>query len=352
MEVDYLIIGQGICGTFLSYELLKAGKKIIVIDEPQNFTASKVASGIINPVTGRRIVKTWLIDELLPFAFKSYRAIEIALNTSLITECSVFDFHPSLQMKTTFLERMNEAAAYLHTTNESQWQQYFHFNYGIGEIKTCLLIDLQKLLFEWRKKLRKENILIEEKFNFSEFFINQSELISYKNIITKKIIFCEGIEAFQNPYFKMLPFVRTKGEALIAEIPDLPYQNIYKQGINIVPWKDGLFWIGSSYEWTYADTKPTELFKRKMEHQLNHWLKISYKIIDHLASERPANVERRPFVGLHPIHKTIGILNGMGTKGCSLAPYFASQLTSYLIKNIPINPLADVNRFEKILSKY
>jgi glycine/D-amino acid oxidase-like deaminating enzyme len=31
---NFLIIGQGLCGTWLSYELLKAGASFIVIDEP------------------------------------------------------------------------------------------------------------------------------------------------------------------------------------------------------------------------------------------------------------------------------------------------------------------------------
>ena len=69
MEFDYIIIGQGICGTFLSWNLIKAGKKILVIDELQKFSSTKVASGIINPVTGRRVVTTWMIEELLSFAW-------------------------------------------------------------------------------------------------------------------------------------------------------------------------------------------------------------------------------------------------------------------------------------------
>jgi hypothetical protein len=50
---------------------------------------------------------------------------------------------------------------------------------------------------------------------------------------------------------------------LIVEIPHLPASNIYKQGLNIVPWKDELFWVGSSYEWQFKDVLPTELFRKK-----------------------------------------------------------------------------------------
>ncbi|WP_204350978.1 FAD-dependent oxidoreductase, partial [Serratia marcescens] len=74
----------------------------------------------------------------------------------------------------------------------------------------------------------------------------------------------------------------------------------FKQGINIVPWQDGLFWIGSSYEWDFTTLAPTIDFKEKVENQLKQWLKLPFTIVDHIAGERPANMERRPFVGLHP----------------------------------------------------
>jgi glycine/D-amino acid oxidase-like deaminating enzyme len=352
MEVDYIILGQGICGTFLSRELLRLGKKIIVIDEAQDFTASKVASGVINPVTGRKIVKTWMIDELLPFALDAYSSFGNELNARLVSECNVLDFHPTLQMKDAFAERMKEDEGYLSTIDETKWQQYFRFNYGIGEISPCLLVDLHALLNKWRKKLVEENILVEEKFDFSQLTIHDSQLtIAYKDIVAKKIICCEGVAGFNNPYFKMLPYVRTKGEALIVEINDLPRTNIYKQGISIVPWKENLFWVGSSYEWNYTDTKPTEIFRKKTEQQLTYLLKLPFKTVDHLSSERPANIERRPFIGLHPVHSSIGILNGMGTKGCSLAPYFAKELAEHFVNDLPLDPLVDVKRFARVLSR-
>ena len=52
---------------------------------------------------------------------------------------------------------------------------------------------------------------------------------------------------------------------------------------------------------------------------------------------RPAAVERRPFVGVHSLYNQIAILNGMGSKGCSLAPWFAKELASNLISNKTIN---------------
>jgi glycine/D-amino acid oxidase-like deaminating enzyme len=70
-----------------------------------------------------------------------------------------------------------------------------------------------------------------------------------------------------------------------------------------------------------------------------------------MASIRPANIERRPFVGLHPAHKNIGILNGLGTKGCSLAPFFAKQFVDHILYKKDILPGADIIRFSKILAR-
>lgn len=352
MIIDYLILGQGICGTFLSYYLKKAGKKVLVIDQSQTHTASKAASGVINPVTGRRIVKTWMIDELLAFAQQAYAEIGKELKVSLIQQCNVLDFHPTHQMQEAFEKRMNEDVSFLrYPENAAQWQKYFRYSYGIGEINPCLLIDLQTLLQYWRRVLLDNNELLEELFDWKLCKVEKNQIF-YKDIIASKILCCEGVAAAFNPHFNLLPFALNKGEAVIAEIRDLPRTNIYKQGISLVPWQDNnLFWIGSTYEWNYATVEPTQTFRKKVEEQLNYWLKLPFKIVDHFASERPANIERRPFVGLHPVFSSIGILNGMGTKGCSLAPYFAKEFTNHLINNTAIEPLAEVKRFARILSR-
>jgi glycine/D-amino acid oxidase-like deaminating enzyme len=80
-------------------------------------------------------------------------------------------------------------------------------------------------------------------------------------------------------------------------------------------------------------------------------VKPPFRVLEHVASVRPATLERRPFVGFHPLHPAVGILNGMGTKGCSLAPFFARQLVRYIVDGTAILPEADVRRFSKILSR-
>lgn len=347
---DFIIVGQGICGTFLSYYLLKAGKKVLVIDDNRPFTASKVASGVINPVTGRRIVRTWMIEELLPFAADEYEKFGSDLGVELAKKVSVLDFHPTLQMKEAFEKRRLEKSEYLHKGDGLDWKNTFNFHFGVGEISPCLLIDIQLLLSLTRVALQKQNALCDETFYQGKLQL-MNNAVAYKNLSASKIIFCDGVSGFNNAFFKNLPYSANKGEAIIARIPGLKKDYIYKQGLSIVPWKDDLFWIGSNYEWNYNDLTPSTAFKEKVSQFLTYFLKGTFEIVDHIASVRPANMERRPFVGLHPNFPQVGILNGMGTKGCSLAPFFAKQFADHLVKGTPISPEADVKRFTKILAR-
>src|SRR6185503_4780496 len=113
MQTEFLIIGQGISGTWLSYYLQKEKRSFVVIDNNQPNSASRIAAGIINPVTGRRIVKTWMIDELISFLIPSYKELGDHLSINAIEEKSLIDFHPTPQMKLAFDERLKENAAFL-----------------------------------------------------------------------------------------------------------------------------------------------------------------------------------------------------------------------------------------------
>jgi glycine/D-amino acid oxidase-like deaminating enzyme len=202
----------------------------------------------------------------------------------------------------------------------------------------------------WRQQLINNAQFIDAKFDIADLQINH-EGVTWNGIDANRIIFSDGIGSMQNPYFKMLPFAPNKGEALIVEIKDLPNQAIYKHNLSIVPWKDQLFWVGSNYEWEYTDAAPSSTFRTKMQDALTQFLKIPFTVVDHIAGIRPANQERRPFVGLHPSYPAIGICNGMGTKGCSLAPYFAHQLIEHCENGTPIHAEASLDRFEQILKK-
>jgi glycine/D-amino acid oxidase-like deaminating enzyme len=353
-QVEFLVIGQGICGSFLQFELERAGLSHLVIDEAVPLTASRIAAGLINPVTGRRLVTTWMIDELLAFARESYGRLEEALGTTLLSRVVVAEFFPTAQMRLAFLKRLEEGGSYLRLPeDERQLLDDFHYELGYGLIDACYLVDLPGLLDTARRRMSTLNLIREERFEAEELIV-EADGIRYRDIEAKRIVFCDGVASSGGRWFSRLPFAPNKGEALIVEVPGLRLEGmVVKKGISLVPWKQGLYWAGSSYEWSFEHAQPTELFRLRTEAALREWVRLPFRTVDHVASVRPATLERRPFVGFHPVHPVVGILNGMGTKGCSLAPYFAHQLVQTVISGggSPIQADADVKRFTRILSK-
>lgn len=352
MKVDFLIIGQGISGTWLSYYLEKENKSFLVIDNHDPKAPSRLAAGIINPVTGRRHVETWMIDELLPNAWNVYTQLGKELGITGISQKNVVDFFPSPQMRLSFQQRVEESGPYVSMNDTgAAFNNYFNYEFGYGEITPVYTAHLETIIPAWRIYLKNKNLLLEENFDLLSLKISD-ENIEYTGITAQKIIFCDGIACSNNLYFKNLPFAGNKGEALLLDIPELPADRIYKKGMMLVPLvTSGHWWMGSAYQWDFDDIEPTPAFREKAEQLLQQWLKLPYTVTGHIASNRPATIERRPFVGLHPQYPAVGILNGMGTKGCSLSPWFAKQLVDHLIYDKPIVPEADVRRFTRILSR-
>jgi glycine/D-amino acid oxidase-like deaminating enzyme len=355
MHYDFIIIGQGLSGTWLSWFLAKENKSFLVIDKNEPVTPSKSSAGVINPVTGRRMVRVWMVEEVLAFAKESHNEIGNFLGIEAISQKNLVDFFPNVHQRQVFLERIEEGDPYLHSFPEqNQFNQFFNFNLGCGEIRQCYTAHLENLLPAWRAELKNNNKLLEQSFELDRLILHEDSIEwsdrGGQTITAKKIIFCDGLNSFENPFFKLLPFAPNKGEALIVEIPGLPVEHIYKKAFVLTPLAaENQFWFGSNYQWSFEHPNPTKEFYQQAENHLKSWLKIPFKILDHKASIRPATIERRPFVGLHPHQKNIGILNGMGTKGCSLAPFFAKQLCDNLIHKKEIIPEADVRRFMRIL---
>ena len=345
-KVDYILVGQGIAGSMLAYFLFKKGKNIIVIDKYNPNASSNIAAGVVNPVTGRKMVTTWMIDEVLPFAKETYKKLEQELNISFFYETEIYKIFSSEEDKEIW-ERKSK---------ESEYQQYlgetisFEENsikapFGAGIIKQCCWMDVPKFTSTYRTLLLQKNILWEEEFEFSQ--LELSDGISYKNIRADRIIFCEGYRAHLNPFFKWIPFALAKGEYLLIHAESLKTDKILSRNIFVIPKGNDLYNTGSTFIWDDVEETVTDAGRKEIVDKLNKMISVDYTIADEKAGIRPAMPDRRPVLGKHPNYRNMYIFNGMGTKGVSLSPYFASYFADCLDDDSEIFREISVKRFER-----
>lgn len=346
---DYLIIGQGIAGTLLSYFLLKSGQKVIVIDQDHQGAASNIAAGIINPITGRRFVKSWMVDELLPFAKTTYHELEAQLKASFFHERNIVRVLFSAGEENDWLSRttIDGFAPYMKTQSEAtDFDGKIKEGYSHVELCNTAQLDMPKLIKAFQHHLLQKNSLIIEAFDYDLLEI-KAESIQYKNILAKKIIFCQGYQSRDNPWFGELPFVLAKGEVLLVKIPNVNFKKMLKHQLFIVPLEDDLYWVGSSYEWKFENDKPSKKTGDSLREKLQNILEGPFEVVDHLAGIRPTVFDRRPLIGLHNVHTQLGVFNGLGTKGASLGPYWAAQFANFLIDGKELDREVDLLRQKK-----
>lgn len=332
MQVQYLIIGQGIAGTLLSYAFWKQGRSFLVIDEPPPTPAASVVAGaVINPVNVNRWTMVAGQQQYIPAALETYRSMEETLGFSLIEALPLLVFHKDETMQQLFSAQQLVYPQYIQHPAPGEIKlarQFFSSGY-IGKVEPVWKVHATKLLSGWSDFLKHKGWLIRERFDLSACTISP-QMICYQDIQSESVIFCEGAAAAYNPLFKHLPFTKNRGDALLLSIPGLPAQYIYHSGTRLVPVANELFWCGGNYRWQFADLLPDQDWRMQTESALRQWLRLPFKVADHLVAERPTTAGQQFFTGIHPALSSVAIFNGLGTKGFFCGPALAIDLSREL----------------------
>lgn len=332
MQYDYLIVGQGLSGSLLAWFALKKGLSPLVIDQEDPRAASRVAAGLVNPITGRRLVKTWRADEILPFALKTYRELENKCQDQFYFEKNVQKVFKNVEQQNEWLARSAnpEYKGYVANSESPGIPEEFLVNeLGGIEITYSGYLDTRTFLSHMRNLLKNKGLLLEEHLNYDAFQAN-SEGVSWNGYQARYLIFCEGSAVKDNPYFNWLPFSLVKGQILTIQANQLQMDKILNKDFWLIPLGNGYFRAGSTYETDIDNPYPTQEGFNQLKKLLDNNLKVPYTVIDQQAGIRPATRDVRPFLGLHPEYRSIGMVNGMGSKGVSLAPFFTQEMVRFL----------------------
>lgn len=348
---NYIIIGQGIAGTVLAHTLLSQRKSVLIIDEGIAHSTSLIAAGLYNPVVFKRLVKSWMVDELIPFMDTFYTTTERLLNQQFYYKKQIVKLFADQEEKKFWLKKASEdVGQYLSpVVDDHFFNEWIENAFGASEVKSAGNLDTATFLNAFRDYFLQKGCLLTEKFDPGDLSISERK-VSYRNKDAEKIIFCEGYKTIHNPYFNWLPFKLTKGELLTIQLKGeytIPMDKVINKGVFILPIGNNSYKVGATYEWEDLTEQPTEKGKQEIIEKLKKVIKVPFDVLGHQAGIRPTVQDRRPLIGLHPDHPALAIFNGMGTKGVMLAPYFANQFSLFLDKKITLSEEINCARFIK-----
>ncbi|AQG82256.1 NAD(P)/FAD-dependent oxidoreductase [Spirosoma montaniterrae] len=346
MTIDFLIVGQGVAGSVLAWTLDRRGCSVVLADDPASPSASGVAAGIVNPLTGRKLVRTWKADELFPFLHQFYTGIEQELGVRFFHPKTIYRPFRSETEKNEYLALVADPAVRPYASEAADNEQYAGYianSFGGLDVRQAGWLDLNEFVRIIKGYFIKKNQYYEGWFDSSEL-INKGESVQWQGLTINKVIFCDGTQARENPLFNWLPHNPVKGQILTAVVDNYPIKHIVNQGVFILPVRDGLIRIGATYTWHDLDWQTTDDGRAFLESKVQNLLTVPYRVVAQQAGIRPSTKDRRPFIGLHPESLSFGIFGGMGTKGVSLAPYLAEQFARHLLDGEDLDAEANISR--------
>jgi len=342
MNIDFLIIGLGLAGSLLAWQLIQSGHKVIIIDKGLE-NASQVAAGLINPVTGMRFVKSADIDTLLPVAKQLYTELADFFQQDFYIE------KPMLRIFNSDKERINCEKRAINP----DYQLYLGDTHRIiNPLNTPFGAVTQRqtgyLLTRPLLRCLTDFFIANNSYQQAAFDVVDMQLspaLCWQGIFPTRIIFCEGYHAMHNPYFSWLPFQPVKGEILTVthyhQLPDA----ILNYGQWLLPLNSQQARIGATFDWQDLNNQATELGKQTLLNGLKMLLAdFDHEIVAHQANVRPCTLDKQPFIGFHPQHPQLAIFNGFGAKGSLQIPWHSQHFARVLMDNGTLHSSTNIQR--------
>lgn len=326
-KVKVLILGAGFSGLCLAVRLHLAGISFQLVAHPDDLSASKRAVGLVNPITGRRLALTWNFDEVIPPAHIFYKnAWEMVHN-----EAGTYLLPKTIWKALHSIEEMNHLSA--KSANQGfekllevlEFDPFYHpalFRHTVAWAKVNMggRLDPHHFLDDLSRFFLNREMLSFKVFEKSQLLMDEAGNWCFQNIQARAVVSCMGLAC---------PWVgpelwAVKGQVFkVKGLPDLGY-DVFKTDKFVIPVPYGEAFLGSTYEREFDSEEPTKEGWEEISKDLLPELKTGLEVTQSWAGIRPTTKDRRPII--EAIGPNLFCINGLGTKGVSLAPYAATRL--------------------------
>lgn len=307
MKAPVLIVGQGLAGTLLARALERRGIEFAIVDAGHARAASRVGAGIINPVTGLRMVKSEGVESCLPAALTMYRDLEYARGRPVLREMKVRRAYVDPRERTELLARLaaGKLAPYVRAENEA----------GDGfVIEPAWQVDLPGLIASEREhwvgrgRLQERPITVEEAGAWAG-----------------PVVWCDGAGAVASGERRLIP---VNGSSLEIQAEGLEAGVILNRGGRwLLPWDARRAWVGATYaRGGVEDARAAEAELSASATVLlgeRRWSRGEL-----ISGVRMTTADRRPLVEYAAGR---GRINGLGSKGALYAPAAAERVVAAIV---------------------
>lgn len=341
MSAPILIAGGGLAGTALGWALHDRGSAFVIVDPDEKQTCSKIAAGLVTPITGKRVKPSWRVDELLPVARERYRKVEKLLAGEFYRERPLVRLFREPREVEWWRGRAGEAGLdhWVDLGAPLVDAAQFHAEFGgfvqrhAGWLDTGAYLEASRGFFE-RNGAWQRGVVSEEDIESLDHAVRwQGDNFSH-------VVFCRGAE--QRTGSRFFPWLRFDcARGVIASLKvHLEEGRIINRGCWLLRRGADDWRAGSTYEFDLGTSMEASL--ADLRGKLSQLLRVPFEISGAQAGIRPIVKHRQLVLGRHPAHPRVCVFNGLGSKGVLRAPFFARMLAEHLLDDRALEPIVDV----------
>lgn len=352
-HVSNIILGQGLAGSAVAWTLHWFGQSVVLMDRGQPNTASRVAAGLVTPVTGRRLVKSADFDDYWAAATAFYRRVENITGRHLFAERDMIrlfsDRAARAEYRTRSVEQGQDPAGDWEGTLQQGGPDHVGVRIGpAGRLNVIEYLEATRKYFEGLSGYLQVEASLPEDFAVEESVVRADRF----GLTADRLILCQGAEI--SDWFPQVPNNPSRGDLLTVRIRNYDRPEVVHRAIWIAPNQDGTQTVGATYDWNFADSEPTHKGRQELLVKLNALTTGTVDVEQHLSAIRPTMKDYEPMVGQHPEHARLFILNGLGSKGTLRSPRLAEELGAIMIQGsapVPEHSYARLSAGSEITAK-
>jgi glycine/D-amino acid oxidase-like deaminating enzyme len=354
----FIIVGAGLAGTLMAWELEKRGVNYEVWDAPKNSSkssrtqthsspsntsnqASRVAAGMFNPVSFKRIVEVWNAREHMDVMRETYLKIESFLKIpgKILHKSPIMRVFPNSQYRMLWEKRLKDE----HTVSQfirpvsDEVPDDIVAPHGFGVVPEAGWVDLPLLLDSFRSFLESKGKYREKTYNSK--FDDEFQ--------TSNFIDCRGVGAIEDLVKHNLKIQSDHGEVLTLK-SNIKTKNMCVNRVKwLLPRGNHTYKLGATYKWDVVKSQPTEEGRDELLTGIKPI--ISSEVFDHFeitnqeTGLRPASKDRRPYAG--KMNDNTYILNGFGTRGVLIGPATAAHLVRFIFEDKELPKEINIARY-------
>lgn len=357
---DYVIVGAGISGCSVAYELSKSTKNILLIDKLPNIAsgASGAAGAFLSPLLGKPNYFKDLVANSLRYSTKLYKSTF----PNIIANCGTTRIPKNIEDQ----EKFKDYIPHMDFSYQKENDGFlFHIGSVVNSFGVCKMMTTS---------FSNQQSKVETKFNYDV------KKLSYENEIwtlnneyqAKNLILTTGasIDLLDEFYLKIRPVwgrridIKTSTKLEHNYHKDCSISKSFKIDENIYQVS-----IGATHHRDFDGIKDIDEENKKLLEKAQKIVELKdVEITKNYAGARACSIDYLPIVGevidskktlkefpymkkgthVDPKrfsrYKNLYLLNGVGGRGFVLAPYLAKQLVDHLLKNTAIDENIKVDR--------